>query len=211
MIFTMVEARGLRRVGQFLWLGWLKKGWDRGVQGGTLLVLHYWSSSTSVHFICSHNRVALLLCIMTTESNNVSCTISRYTLPCDVCSADIRPGDRMFCSSMQAQEDITSDNNKTTRTNKTLLWGHEACYNSNLPPPPPCRHWQRRTFILLCMSWWYVWSHVSKDIMMRLFATTNTYNYFILLIITQLDDVLQRKWDCVPFNTRKTRKVHRYH
>ena len=36
MIFTMVEARGLRRVGQFHWLGWLEKGWDRWVHGGTL-------------------------------------------------------------------------------------------------------------------------------------------------------------------------------
>ena len=120
------------------------------------MLVHPLFSPTQLSYNTTYSSTAncrpTLLCIMTTESNNVSCTISRYTLPCDVCSADIRPGDRMFCSSMQAQEDITSDNNKTTRTNKSLLWGHEACYNSNLPPPPPCRHWQRRTFILLCMS-----------------------------------------------------------
>ena len=38
------------------------------------------------------------------------------------------------------------------------------------------------------------------------------YSYIICVCNnTQLEDVLQKKWDCVPFNTRKTRKVHQYH
>ncbi|KAL7500589.1 hypothetical protein ACHAWT_011221 [Skeletonema menzelii] len=26
---------------------------------------------------------------------------------------------------------------------KSISWGHESCHNTNLPPPPTCRHWLR--------------------------------------------------------------------
>eukprot|EP00571_Detonula_confervacea_P015906 CAMPEP_0172302942 /NCGR_PEP_ID=MMETSP1058-20130122/4580_1 /TAXON_ID=83371 /ORGANISM="Detonula confervacea, Strain CCMP 353" /LENGTH=441 /DNA_ID=CAMNT_0013013611 /DNA_START=86 /DNA_END=1411 /DNA_ORIENTATION=- len=107
---------------------------------------------------------------MTAERNGVAlCTVSRYTVPCIVCSGDILPGDRMFCSagggrpqpspssilSSAASDEIdvatiegNNDNNaitvkKTKNTAKSIVWGHESCFNPNLPPPPPCRHWKR--------------------------------------------------------------------
>ena len=85
---------------------------------------------------------------MTANNNSkVSCTVSRYTVPCSICSSDILPGDRMFAMQPIAKKQIdTDDDNVAADKNKkraAIVWGHEACYNPSLPPPPTCRHWQR--------------------------------------------------------------------
>lgn len=89
---------------------------------------------------------------MMATTRAVACTVSRYTLPCVVCSKNIVPGDRMFCSVIKpsaTNEQNGNSNNAVTATKtnssaaKTLAWGHEACYDPILPPSPPCRHWKR--------------------------------------------------------------------
>eukprot|EP00985_Skeletonema_marinoi_P025166 scaffold18229_cov173-Skeletonema_marinoi.AAC.5 len=61
------------------------------------------------------------------------CTISRYEHMCGVCKSNILPGDRMFCF----------ETTHATTNKKSICWGHESCHNTNLPPPPTCRHWMR--------------------------------------------------------------------
>eukprot|EP00581_Thalassiosira_minuscula_P013889 CAMPEP_0183711788 /NCGR_PEP_ID=MMETSP0737-20130205/7185_1 /TAXON_ID=385413 /ORGANISM="Thalassiosira miniscula, Strain CCMP1093" /LENGTH=355 /DNA_ID=CAMNT_0025940355 /DNA_START=248 /DNA_END=1312 /DNA_ORIENTATION=+ len=82
---------------------------------------------------------------------SVPCTVSRYTIACTICSKDIVPGDRMFCSAVKQPSTAganraipTAPITKANKNAKTVLaWGHELCHDQNLPPPPPCRHWKR--------------------------------------------------------------------
>ncbi|KAL3782701.1 hypothetical protein HJC23_012220 [Cyclotella cryptica] len=72
-------------------------------------------------------------------------TISRYEVTCAICFATIDPGDRMFCfvpPTEHANDGPDLNNFDKTQTT-SLAWGHTTCYHSNLPPPPPCRHWKR--------------------------------------------------------------------
>ncbi|KAL7555001.1 hypothetical protein ACHAWF_018607 [Thalassiosira exigua] len=74
-----------------------------------------------------------------------SVTVSRYTIPCVVCSGTIVPGDSMFCSAVNGQEEQSepTEVQSLSKSRKSLAWGHESCYSSHLPPPPTCRHWKR--------------------------------------------------------------------
>lgn len=69
------------------------------------------------------------------------CTISRYTSPCGVCQSNIVPGDRMFCFATTSKK--PDEKEVKNEKMKSISWGHESCYSSNLPPPPICRHWMR--------------------------------------------------------------------
>ena len=113
-----------------------------------------------------------------TAGHAVASTVSRYNLTCIVCSGDILPGDRMFCSARPratpSEEDgaargddggappsasasataapvergvrrgrCRSLTNNQTKACAGLAWGHAACHDPTIPPPPACRHWER--------------------------------------------------------------------
>ena len=69
--------------------------------------------------------------------NSIPTTISRYEITCSICSSAIHPGERIFC--------FVPPSNDNTQPPKqaSLAWGHAHCHHPNLPPPPPCRHWNR--------------------------------------------------------------------
>ena len=77
MIFTMVEARGLRRVEQFHWLGWLEKGVGQRSAG--------WDTYGTLHcmYILESNKIATtcgLFALFTALSGyqETSTTLFRY-------------------------------------------------------------------------------------------------------------------------------------
>ena len=81
-----------------------------------------------------------------TAGHAVATTVSRYNLTCAVCSGDILPGDRMFCSARPRaapSEDGAAREGGGGAPSAAAAWGHEACHDPALPPPPACRHWER--------------------------------------------------------------------
>ncbi|KAL3806228.1 hypothetical protein ACHAXA_008670 [Cyclostephanos tholiformis] len=88
---------------------------------------------------------------MAAGGRTVACTISRYNLTCAICSGDVRPGDRMFCFERRPIIATVvggggSSGGATTSSSSSsgaVAWGHESCHDPSLPPPPPCRHWER--------------------------------------------------------------------
>ncbi|KAL3783698.1 hypothetical protein ACHAW5_005183 [Stephanodiscus triporus] len=100
---------------------------------------------------------------MTAERTTVACTVSRYESSCVVCSGIILPGERMFCTTERRRprsgitaatppssedDDDAAENDDSSAlasasASASLAWGHEACHDPLLPPPPACRHWER--------------------------------------------------------------------